>query len=130
MFFLIISLFLPIILYFGIIKNYSLCDGLEFTLGLLSIASIVTFSLLLVTAALVPVQVQGFKSNYQAVSITIDQARANEDVSKYERVAMIENIIAINKTIEKHRTFHDSIWMGVWYRKEIADLDYILFTRK
>lgn len=130
MFFLIISLFLPIILYFGIIKNFYLCDGLEFTLGLLSIASIVTFSLLLVTAALVPIQVQGFKSYYQAVSVTIDQARANEDVSKYERVAMIEKIIAINKTIEAHKTFHDSIWVGVWYRKEIADLDYILFTRK
>ena len=127
---LFILLLIPIILYFGIIQRFHLCDGLEFTLGITALCTLFAFIIFCITAALVPIETRSFKAEYTAISTTLDSARANDDISKYERIASIERIIKINETIEKHRTFHSSIWLGLWYRKEIADLDYILFTRK
>ena len=127
---LLILLTVPIILYFGIIQRFHLCDGLNFTLGFIAFCTLAAFVIFCITAALVPIETRSFKAEYTTISTTLDSARANDDISKYERVASIERIFKINETIEKHRTFHSSIWLGLWYRKEIADLDYILFTRK
>ena len=106
---LLILLTVPIILYFGIMQRFYLCDGLNFTLGFIALCTLAAFVIFCIAAALAPIETRSFKAEYTAISTTLDSARANDDISKYERIASIERIIKINEKKKKHRTFHDSI---------------------
>ena len=122
---ILIIFIMPIIFYFGILKGFHRCFELNCLLEITSVFSTLIFVILLGFALCVPMQVEIIKANYHAVKTTIEQARLNKNISKFERIVATDRIIDINRTIERHKTFYDSIWVGIWYSEEIGNLDYV-----
>lgn len=68
-----------------------------------------------------------FKKNmldYKALKELVEYQRKN-DTSSLERASIADKMIENNNVINSHRAYHNSIWIGCWYSKEIANLEYI-----
>lgn len=61
---------------------------------------------------------------YNSIKQTIEYSRDN-DLSEFERIQLIDKIFKINEEIASHKNYHDSFWTGLYYSKELGELDYI-----
>lgn len=49
------------------------------------------------------------------------------DNSNIYNFQLYEDVIKMNNTIDKHKVYHDSKWVGIWYSEEIGNLEHIKF---
>ena len=49
------------------------------------------------------------------------------DNSNVYNFQLYEDVIEMNNTIDKHKVYHDSKWVGIWYSEEIGNLEHIKF---
>lgn len=62
--------------------------------------------------------------DYHALKELIEYQRS-ADLSEFERMKLIEMIHENNKVINKHKVYHDNIWVGLWNSKEIGELEHL-----
>lgn len=62
-------------------------------------------------------------ANYNSLKEIIECSRS--EMSEFERVQLIQQIQENNRAINEHRYFHDNFWTGIYYSKEIGDLEYL-----
>lgn len=62
-------------------------------------------------------------SDYYALKEVIEYNRSS--MSEFERVGVIELIHKKNCTINDHKIWYDNFWVGVYFSKEIGELEYL-----
>jgi len=102
--------------------------GKELVFHLLGGIAGFTAAIMLIIWAFLPIVVDNILADYEAMKITLSDARLHHEISALERVAIIESVIKNNQIIQRHRNLHSNFWIGVFYSKRIAGLDYILLS--
>jgi len=83
----------------------------------------------IIIALCVPISTEKQLASYEAMKITIDDARKQDGLNAIERAEIINTIATnFNYEIMKHRRLIGNEWVGIFYRKEIADLPLILWN--
>lgn len=74
---------------------------------------------LLIWLSLVPVNIKSIKADYEVLSTQVEYVR-NEGI--VTDATLLEKILEMNSTIENHRVFDHSPWIGCFFSGEIANL--------
>jgi len=83
----------------------------------------------IIIALCVPISTEKQLASYEAMKITIEDARKQNGLNAIERAEIIITIATdFNYEIMKHRRLIDNEWVGMFYRKEIVDLPLILWN--
>lgn len=69
--------------------------------------------------------------NYETLNEMVESykkgdANWSSDSNVYN-ITLYKDVIEMNKTIDKHKVYHDSKWIGIWYSEEIGNLEHIKF---
>ena len=74
---------------------------------------------LLIWLSLLPVSIKSTKADYEVLSVQVEYVR-NEGI--VTDATLLKKILNMNSTIEHHRVFKDSPWLGWFHSEEIANL--------
>ncbi len=102
-----------------VISNKEWWDfGFGLSLGIILFDGILVLGLL-IWLSLVPVNIKSIKADYEVLSTQVEYAR-NEGI--VTDATLLEKILGMNSTIENHRVFDHSPWIGCFFSEEIANL--------
>ena len=117
---LIISIFLFIL---SIIFIYIGTDSYEDWLGIIGVclALVIGVSLIIEISILIfkPIDYKNFKIEYDVVKETITNSEDIRDTNYTQK------LIEINTEISKHKEYIDSCWIGIFFNKNIAQLELL-----
>lgn len=74
---------------------------------------------LLIWLSLVPINIKSIKADYEVLSTQVEYVR-NEGI--VTDATLLEKILEMNSTIENHRVFDNSPWIGCFFSEKIANL--------
>lgn len=82
---------------------------------------------LYVGAVCVLVSLLVFLCNYFEYNLEYSQLVQNKQIIEYQERDSVAytNIMKYNEAIRPHKEYADSFWFGIFYSKDIAELDYI-----
>ena len=94
-------------------------DGWELLAWLMIFLSGCMLLGLLIWLSLLSVSIKSTKADYEVLSVQVEYVR-NEGI--VTDATLLEKILNMNSTIEHHRVFKDSPWLGWFHSEEIANL--------
>ena len=101
------------------------CDKLFSTIMASITISSIVLVLLLLGLVITHVDFHSFVAERNAVQLTLNEYRKNEDISILEKVGAIQQAFEINKEIGVAKYWHSNFWTGAFWPDSVEDLDYI-----
>lgn len=110
-----------IMLIIGCISDKEVLIGIGASMGLIS--GVALFFMWISTLTLKE-DWNKFQYDYEAMKGVIETQRMDE-ISPLERIQLVDKIMEYNTKISSHKAYNDNYWIGMWYSKEIGELEYI-----
>jgi len=111
----------------GIVLSFLLDDVWQLVCGIIGWLFAVVMIIMTIIALTLPLRVPAQLGRYEALKLTVQNARGQSDISQFERLQLLSPVIDTNKIIMVHRALHNSSWVGIFYHEELGKVDLILF---
>lgn len=111
-----------------LIDKYGDSDGFwGFFTGFISVCSILAFIGFLCAFINLDNRINAKIEQYKVITETVESYNGQD----YGNMgALVESVVDMNETIATHKAQSESKWVGLWYSKEIGQLEPIRFDRK